>query len=90
MANFTGGGLQDETVPGMPCVTPRASTECTVAVDEGTNEVVMAALEGRSKRGRRPALWYCNAARRIVAVLGPALGATSATSIVLTQCGPKP
>jgi UDP-N-acetylglucosamine 2-epimerase (non-hydrolysing) len=79
------GGLQEETtVLGVPCVTLRENTERPVTVDEGTNELAgtepqhvvelaTAAIEGRSKRGRRPALWDGNAARRIVAVLAGAL-----------------
>jgi UDP-N-acetylglucosamine 2-epimerase (non-hydrolysing) len=79
------GGLQEETtVLGVPCVTLRENTERPVTVDEGTNELAgteprrvieltAAAIEGRSKRGRRPALWDGNAARRIVTVLVQAL-----------------
>lgn len=79
------GGLQEETtVLGVPCVTLRENTERPITVDEGTNELAgtepqrvielaIAAIEGRSKRGRRPVLWDGNAARRIVAVLASAL-----------------
>ena len=74
------GGLQEETtVLGVPCVTLRENTERPITVDEGTNELAgteprrviqlaTAAIEGRAKRGRRPALWD-GAARRIVEVL---------------------
>jgi len=79
------GGLQEETtVLGVPCVTLRENTERPITVDEGTNELAgtepqrvielaSAAIEGRAKRGRRPALWDGGAARRIVAVLARAL-----------------
>lgn len=72
------GGLQEETtVLGVPCVTLRENTERPITVDEGTNalagtdptrilSLAMAAIEGRSKAGRRPALWDGHAARRIV------------------------
>ncbi|HET9641822.1 MAG TPA: UDP-N-acetylglucosamine 2-epimerase (non-hydrolyzing) [Burkholderiaceae bacterium] len=76
------GGLQEETTAlGVPCVTIRENTERPVTVDQGTNviagtdpERVIAAardaIAGRSsKRGRRPALWDGQAARRIVEIL---------------------
>jgi len=81
------GGLQEETtVLGVPCVTLRENTERPITVDEGTNELAgteprrviqlaTAAIEGRAKRGRRPALWDGNAARRIVEVLARELAA---------------
>ena len=79
------GGLQEETtVLGVPCVTLRENTERPITVDEGTNvlagtdparvfELAVAAIEGRSRRGSRPALWDGHAARRIVDVLCAAL-----------------
>lgn len=79
------GGLQEETtVLGVPCVTLRENTERPVTVDEGTNELAgtdpqrvialaTAAIDGRAKRGRRPALWDGHAARRIVKVLADAM-----------------
>ncbi|WP_298832760.1 non-hydrolyzing UDP-N-acetylglucosamine 2-epimerase [uncultured Piscinibacter sp.] len=79
------GGLQEETTAlGVPCVTLRENTERPITVDEGTNELAgtepsrvielaLAAIEGRSKRGRRPKLWDGNAARRIVGILADAL-----------------
>jgi UDP-N-acetylglucosamine 2-epimerase (non-hydrolysing) len=75
------GGMQEETTAlGVPCVTIRENTERPVTVDEGTNvlagtdpERVVAlareAIAGRSKRGRRPALWDGHAAQRIVDIL---------------------
>jgi len=79
------GGLQEETTAlGVPCVTLRENTERPVTVDEGTNELAgtdparviafaTAAIEGRAKRGRRPALWDGHAARRIVDILASTL-----------------
>jgi UDP-N-acetylglucosamine 2-epimerase (non-hydrolysing) len=77
------GGLQEETTAlGVPCVTLRDNTERPVTVEEGSNvlaAIVAAAraiLRGEGKRGRRPALWDGQAARRIVAVLvGASAGA---------------
>jgi UDP-N-acetylglucosamine 2-epimerase (non-hydrolysing) len=75
------GGLQEETTAlGVPCITVRDNTERPITVEEGTNIVagtdphavqleVFKILEGRCKRGRRPALWDGRAAERIVAVL---------------------
>ena len=75
------GGLQEETTAlGVPCVTIRENTERPITVDEGTNVLagtdpdrVIAlardAIAGRSKRGRRPALWDGHAATRIVGIL---------------------
>lgn len=79
------GGLQEETTAlGVPCVTVRENTERPITVDEGTNELAgtdparvialaTAAIEGRAKRGRRPALWDGHAAQRIVDILARAL-----------------
>jgi UDP-N-acetylglucosamine 2-epimerase (non-hydrolysing) len=79
------GGLQEETtVLGVPCVTLRENTERPITVEAGTNELAgtepkrvielaTAAIDGRAKRGRRPALWDGHAARRIVATLAKAL-----------------
>jgi UDP-N-acetylglucosamine 2-epimerase (non-hydrolysing) len=75
------GGLQEETTAlGVPCLTLRDNTERPITIDEGTNvlagtdptrviELATEAIEGRSKRGRRPALWDGHAARRIVKIL---------------------
>ena len=85
------GGLQEETTAlGVPCITLRENTERPITVDEGTNVVAGLAperaiqlavdvIEGRSKRGRRPALWDGNAARRIVDILARELGAAAST-----------
>lgn len=79
------GGLQEETTAlGVPCVTMRENTERPVTVDEGTNvlagtaperviELAVQAIEGRGKRGRRPALWDGKAAERIVGILADAM-----------------
>jgi UDP-N-acetylglucosamine 2-epimerase (non-hydrolysing) len=79
------GGVQEETTAlGVPCITVRDSTERPITVEEGTNVVtgtdpqkvkleVFKILEGRTKRGRRPALWDGRAAERIVEVLARAL-----------------
>jgi UDP-N-acetylglucosamine 2-epimerase (non-hydrolysing) len=75
------GGLQEETTAlGIPCLTLRENTERPVTVDEGTNEVVgtdparilaaaRAALQGRGKRGRVPALWDGKAGERVAEAL---------------------
>lgn len=75
------GGMQEETTAlGVPCVTIRENTERPITVSEGTNvlagtdplRVVAAArdaIEGRSKKGRRPTLWDGRAAERIVEIL---------------------
>jgi UDP-N-acetylglucosamine 2-epimerase (non-hydrolysing) len=74
------GGLQEETTAlGIPCLTLRENTERPVTVDEGTNTVVgvdpgriadagIAALDGRGKAGRIPALWDGKASERIAGV----------------------
>jgi UDP-N-acetylglucosamine 2-epimerase (non-hydrolysing) len=79
------GGLQEETTAlGVPCVTIRENTERPITVDEGTNVLVgtdpqrivaaaREALSGKSKRGRRPALWDGHAACRIVEILAKEL-----------------
>jgi len=76
------GGLQEETTAlGVPCITVRENTERPITVEQGTNVVAgtdpgnvkieaFKILEGRSKQGRRPALWDGRAAERIVAILG--------------------
>lgn len=75
------GGLQEETTAlGVPCITLRDNTERPITISEGTNVLagtdtlaILAAaneiLEGRAKRGRRPALWDGRAAERIVEIL---------------------
>jgi UDP-N-acetylglucosamine 2-epimerase (non-hydrolysing) len=75
------GGLQEETTAlGVPCITVRENTERPITVEEGTNVVAgtdpekvkieaFRILEGRGKRGHRPALWDGRAAERIVAIL---------------------
>lgn len=80
------GGLQEETTAlGIPCLTLRENTERPVTVTEGTNTVVgvdpelisreaIAALEGRGKAGRTPALWDGKASERIASVLERWLG----------------
>lgn len=75
------GGLQEETTAlGVPCITLRENTERPITIEEGTNvlagvdpaailDAANAVLEGRSKQGKRPALWDGKAAERIVEVL---------------------
>jgi UDP-N-acetylglucosamine 2-epimerase (non-hydrolysing) len=75
------GGMQEETTAlGVPCITLRENTERPITLTEGTNVLagtdplaILAAageiLEGRAKRGRRPALWDGRAAERIVEIL---------------------
>jgi UDP-N-acetylglucosamine 2-epimerase (non-hydrolysing) len=74
------GGLQEETTAlGIPCLTLRENTERPVTISEGTNTLVgvdpqriateaLAALGGRGKAGRIPALWDGRASERIVDV----------------------
>ena len=81
------GGLQEETTAlGVPCVTIRDNTERPVTVDEGSNalagtdtaKIVALAqdvIRTGGRRGRRPALWDGQAARRIVERLAEQLGA---------------
>jgi UDP-N-acetylglucosamine 2-epimerase (non-hydrolysing) len=75
------GGLQEETTAlGVPCITLRENTERPITIEEGTNvlagvdpvailDAANAVLAGRSKQGKRPALWDGKAAERIVEVL---------------------
>lgn len=75
------GGLQEETTAlGIPCLTLRENTERPVTVTEGTNTVVgtdparivaeaEAALSGRGKAGRVPALWDGHTSERVAEVL---------------------
>ena len=75
------GGIQEETtVLGVPCLTLRENTERPATIDEGTNTLVgsdpgrivsafEAITKGEGKRGRTPALWDGQAARRIAGVL---------------------
>jgi UDP-N-acetylglucosamine 2-epimerase (non-hydrolysing) len=75
------GGLQEETTAlGIPCLTIRENTERPVTIHEGTNVLVgvdprrivdeaRAALAGRGKAGRIPALWEGRASERVAEVL---------------------
>ncbi|MBL0276930.1 MAG: UDP-N-acetylglucosamine 2-epimerase (non-hydrolyzing) [Anaeromyxobacter sp.] len=75
------GGLQEETTAlGIPCFTLRENTERPVTITEGTNTLVgvapgrivaevEAALAGRGKAGRVPALWDGQASLRIAELL---------------------
>jgi UDP-N-acetylglucosamine 2-epimerase (non-hydrolysing) len=72
------GGLQEETTAlGVPCITLRENTERPITTEEGTNVIVgtdstaiqtaaQTVIDGKSKSGRRPALWDGMAAERIV------------------------
>jgi UDP-N-acetylglucosamine 2-epimerase (non-hydrolysing) len=74
------GGLQEETTAlGIPCLTIRENTERPITVTEGTNTLVgvdpkkivaeaKAALAGKGKGGRTPALWDGKASERIAQV----------------------
>jgi len=74
------GGLQEETTAlGIPCLTIRENTERPVTITEGTNTLVgidpkkivgeaKAALAGKGKAGRIPALWDGKASERIAKV----------------------
>jgi UDP-N-acetylglucosamine 2-epimerase (non-hydrolysing) len=74
------GGVQEETTYlGIPCVTLRENTERPITLTEGTNRLLQAgglvaaareALEGRWPRGRKPALWDGQAAKRAALSLG--------------------
>ena len=80
------GGIQEETTfLQIPCLTLRTSTERPVTVDVGSNELIGENLDrlysavdeiiaGSFKHGAVPELWDGEAAARIVAVLGDALG----------------
>lgn len=84
------GGLQEETTAlGIPCLTLRENTERPVTVTEGTNTVVgtdparivreaEAALGGRGKAGRVPALWDGRTSERVAGVLQRWASATPA------------
>jgi UDP-N-acetylglucosamine 2-epimerase (non-hydrolysing) len=75
------GGLQEETTAlGVPCITMRENTERPITVEQGTNvlagtqagaviDAVMAAINGKAKRGQRPLLWDGQAAQRIIHIL---------------------
>lgn len=73
------GGLQEETTYlGIPCLTLRESTERPITIEQGTNrlaaphdlvELLAAALQAGSARGRKPELWDGRTAARCVADL---------------------
>lgn len=75
------GGIQEETTYlQIPCITMRENTERPATVDVGTNiivgtdpvritESVMAALDGKGKKGAIPELWDGQTAGRIVDIL---------------------
>jgi UDP-N-acetylglucosamine 2-epimerase (non-hydrolysing) len=73
------GGVQEETTYlGIPCLTLRDTTERPITIEEGSNRLVPTGalldalgdvMNGRSSRGRRPALWDGHAAERSVAAL---------------------
>jgi UDP-N-acetylglucosamine 2-epimerase (non-hydrolysing) len=73
------GGVQEETTYlGIPCLTLRDTTERPITIEEGSNRLVQPhalmdalgdVLNGRSRTGRRPALWDGKAALRAVDAL---------------------
>jgi UDP-N-acetylglucosamine 2-epimerase (non-hydrolysing) len=73
------GGVQEETTYlGIPCLTLRDSTERPITVEQGSNRLVPKhalidalddVINGRSRTGRRPALWDGKAAQRSVVAL---------------------
>jgi UDP-N-acetylglucosamine 2-epimerase (non-hydrolysing) len=75
------GGIQEETTAlGVPCLTLRDTTERPSTITEGTNRLVGSEpaairaearkiLDGAASRGRVPARWDGEVARRIVDVL---------------------
>lgn len=75
------GGIQEETtVLQKPCITLRSNTERPITLTSGTNVLVgndpkrileeaFAALNGKEKRVKSPALWDGRAAERIVDIL---------------------
>jgi UDP-N-acetylglucosamine 2-epimerase (non-hydrolysing) len=83
------GGIQEETtVLGVPCLTVRENTERPITLTEGTNTLVglnserlkegaHQILSGKGKRGRVPALWDGEAAKRIVGILKERLQSSS-------------
>ena len=83
------GGIQEETtVLGVPCLTVRENTERPITLTEGTNTLVglnserlkegaHQILAGKGKRGRVPALWDGEAAKRIVGILKERLQSSS-------------
>ena len=83
------GGIQEETTAlGVPCLTVRENTERPITVTEGTNTLVglnserlkegaHQILSGKGKRGRVPALWDGEAAKRIVGILKERLQSNS-------------
>lgn len=95
------GGIQEETtVLGVPCLTVRENTERPVTVTEGTNtlvglnserlkEGVHQILSGKGKRGRVPALWDGEAAKRIVGILKERLQPSSVERIQINRSVPQ-
>jgi UDP-N-acetylglucosamine 2-epimerase (non-hydrolysing) len=73
------GGVQEETTYlGIPCLTLRDTTERPITIEEGSNRLVQThalidalgdVMNGRSRTGRRPALWDGKAAQRSVVAL---------------------
>ena len=95
------GGIQEETtVLGVPCLTVRENTERPVTVTEGTNtlvglnserlkEGVHQILSGKGKRGRVPALWDGEAAKRIIGILKEGLQPSSVGRIQINRSVPQ-
>ena len=74
----SGGGQEETTYLGMPCLTLRRNTERPITIDEGTSRLVCAetlpdvlrhALRAPAAERRRPQYWDGRTAGRCVADL---------------------
>jgi UDP-N-acetylglucosamine 2-epimerase (non-hydrolysing) len=76
----SGGGQEETTILGVPCLTIRQNTERPITIEEGTNILVgsdrsrileesFKILNGEGKKGKIPKLWDGKASERIVNIL---------------------